>query len=179
MTPSPRLPDLGRDHHLAPATPEHLAQEALALSARVDVGRVVLDSLLVTSLRATAPLVLLNVSLGDQAVVAARACGCPLEDLGWTTHLHTIRSYEKLTAGGMTFLDTDLVRVLEEVLPTRFGGGPTDYQLEEAPREPGWSASWGSCGGTEASWRWRVGLRGGHPPARSFISSRPLGGDPS
>ena len=88
-------------------------------------------AMLVTSLRAAAPLVLLNVSLGDQAVAGARACGCPLEQLGWLTHLRAIRSYEKLTAGGMTFLDADLVRVLEEVLPGRFGGGPTDYQLEE------------------------------------------------
>ena len=31
----------------------------------------------------------------------------------------------------MTFLDTDVIRVLEEVLPRRFGGGPTDYQLVE------------------------------------------------
>jgi hypothetical protein len=69
--------------------------------------------------------------MGDQAVVGARACGCPLEGLGWVTHLHTVRSYEKLTAGGMTFLDTDVIRVLEEVLPARFGGGPTDYQLLE------------------------------------------------
>jgi hypothetical protein len=76
-------------------------------------------------------LVLLNVSLGDQAVIERRACGCPLEALGWTTHLHTLRSFEKLTAGGMTFLNTDLIHVLEAVLPTRFGGGPTDYQLVE------------------------------------------------
>jgi hypothetical protein len=35
----------------------------------------------------------------------------------------------------MTFLDTDVVRVLEEVLPAVFGGAPTDYQLleEEGP----------------------------------------------
>lgn len=32
----------------------------------------------------------------------------------------------------MTFLDTDIVRVLEEELPARFGGGPADYQLVEA-----------------------------------------------
>ena len=58
-----------------------------------------------------------------------------MERLGWTTHLHTLRSFEKLTAGGITFFDTDVIRVLEEVLPTEFGGGPTDYQLveEEAP----------------------------------------------
>jgi len=32
----------------------------------------------------------------------------------------------------MNFLDTDVVRVIEEVLPARFGGGPADYQLVES-----------------------------------------------
>ena len=45
-----------------------------------------------SSLRPTVPFVLLNVSMGDQAI---------------------------------------LVRVLEEVLPRRFGGAPTHYQLVE------------------------------------------------
>lgn len=85
----------------------------------------------VSSLRPTAPFVMLNVSMGDQATVGSRRCGCPMERLGWTTHLHGIRSYEKLTAQGMTFLDTDVIRVLEEVLPGRFGGAPTHYQLVE------------------------------------------------
>jgi hypothetical protein len=89
------------------------------------------DALLVSSLRPRAPLLLLNVSMGDRAVVRRRACGCPLDAHGWTTHLHAIRSFEKLTAGGMTFLDTDVIRVLDEVLPARFGGGPTHYQLVE------------------------------------------------
>jgi hypothetical protein len=95
------------------------------------------DTLLFTSLRPTVPLVLFNVSLGDQAELVERTCGCPLEQLGWTTHLHSIRSYEKLTAGGMTFLDADVARVLEEVLPARFGGGPLDYQLVEAETDDG------------------------------------------
>jgi hypothetical protein len=89
------------------------------------------NTLLLSSLRSSATFVLLNVSMGDQATVSERACGCPLERLGWTTHLHDIRSQEKLTAAGMTFLDTDVIRVLEEVLPARFGGAPTDYQLVE------------------------------------------------
>ena len=76
-------------------------------------------------------MVLLNVSMGDVAKLDRRQCGCPLEGLGWTLHLHAIRSIEKLTAAGMTFLDTDVIRVLEEVLPSRFGGGPTHYQLVE------------------------------------------------
>ena len=88
-------------------------------------------SLFVTSLRPATPLIMLNLSMGDQATLRPRACGCPLEGLGWTTHLHGVLSREKLTAGGMTFYDIDVVRVLEQVLPDRFGGGPTDYQLVE------------------------------------------------
>ena len=121
---------------LAPEAPDdqHLLHDRLALiQPRPDPERTGLPplALLVTSTLATAPVILLNVSLGDQAVLVQRTCGCPLERLGWATHLHTIRSFEKLTAGGMTFLDTDVIRVLEEVLPARFGGGPTDYQLLE------------------------------------------------
>jgi hypothetical protein len=96
-------------------------------------------ALLLTSLRPSAPLILLNVSTGDQATVVRRTCGCPLERLGWQTHLHDIRSFDKLTAGGMTFLGADVIRirVLEMVLPTRFGGEPTDYQLVEEEERDG------------------------------------------
>jgi hypothetical protein len=87
--------------------------------------------LFLSSLHPAAPFIMVNVSLGDQAEMVQRACGCPLQILGWGTHLHTIRSYEKLTGGGMTFFDTDVIRVLDEVLPARFGGVPTDYQLLE------------------------------------------------
>jgi hypothetical protein len=121
---------------LAPEAPDevHLFDDLHALiqaATPADRGELPGSAILVTSLRPTAPLILLNVSMGDRAVLTRRCCGCPLEELGWRTHLHTIRSFEKLTAGGMTFLDTDVIRVLEEVLPARFGGGPTDYQLAE------------------------------------------------
>jgi hypothetical protein len=42
-----------------------------------------------------------------------------------------VRSYEKLASEGMTFVATDLGRVLEETLPARFGGSGPDYQLLE------------------------------------------------
>jgi hypothetical protein len=127
---------------LSPVAPDdlHLLHDMHAFiqpETAAGVTELPLHAVLVTSLRAAAPLVLLNVSLGDQAIASRRVCGCPLEELGWTTHFRAIRSYEKLTAGGMTFLDADLVRVLEEVLPARFGGGPTDYQLEEDEAEDG------------------------------------------
>jgi hypothetical protein len=89
------------------------------------------NALLATSLRDTAPFILLNTSMGDVAEMGDRSCGCTFEQAGWATHLHTIRSFEKLTAAGMTFLDRDVIHVLEEALPARFGGGPTDYQLVE------------------------------------------------
>ena len=88
-------------------------------------------ALLLSSLLASTPLVLLNVSMGDRATMATRRCGCPMEAMGWGTHLHTVRSFEKLSAGGVSFEDTDVIRVLEEVLPGRFGGGAADYQLIE------------------------------------------------
>jgi hypothetical protein len=121
---------------LAPRAPDdlHLYHDFNALiQAEPDVvSRGVRPAtLFVSSLRPTAQLILLNVSLGDQADVLERACGCPMEQLGWVTHVSNIRSFDKLTAAGMTFLDHDLIRVLEEVLPTRFGGAPTDYQLVE------------------------------------------------
>jgi hypothetical protein len=117
---------------LAPTEPDdvHLVDDQHAVVQVEDD-----PTLWLTSLRPRAPLVLLNASLGDRATISGRRCGCPLEEVGWDTHLHTIRSHEKLTAAGMTFLDTDILRVLEDVLPARFGGAPTEYQLleEEAP----------------------------------------------
>jgi hypothetical protein len=104
-----------------------------------DVNGLPADGLLLTTIQPDAPVILLNVSLGDRAVLERRTCGCPQESLGWATHLHDIRSFEKLTAGGMTIVDADVILILDEVLPRRFGGGPTSYQLvevtsEEAPR---------------------------------------------
>ena len=56
--------------------------------------------------------------MGDQGVLARRDCGCPLDGIGWQSiPLDNVCSFEKLTSGGMTFLDVDVIRVLEEVLP--------------------------------------------------------------
>ena len=88
-------------------------------------------AMLLTSLLKSAPVRLLNVCMGDRATVTRRQCGCGLERDGWERHIHTVRSFEKLTAGGMTFLDVDVIRVLEEVLPARFGGRAADWQVVE------------------------------------------------
>ncbi len=80
---------------------------------------------------------MLNDSMGDEGELSRRACGCPLERLGYAEHAVSIRSFEKLTSEGATLLDRDIIRLLETVLPSEVGGTPTDYQLVESEREGG------------------------------------------
>jgi hypothetical protein len=84
-----------------------------------------------SSLDVSAPKILLNAEIGDYGIVESRACGCPLEACGFTEHLRQIRSFGLITSEGMTWGVADLVRVLEEVLPARFGGSALDYQMVE------------------------------------------------
>ncbi|MGD9508093.1 MAG: hypothetical protein AB7I59_18220 [Geminicoccaceae bacterium] len=86
---------------------------------------------LYTTLLPTTPKLMLNVDCGDFSALSEAPCGCLFDQLGYRTRLHTIRSYDKLTSEGMNFLGDDLHRLLEEVLPRRFGGSPLDYQLVE------------------------------------------------
>jgi len=90
-----------------------------------------IQPLLFTSLYPVCSHLLLNVANGDYATMERRECGCALEKVGLTLHLHGIRSYEKLTAEGMNYLGTDMFELFERILPGEFGGGPGDYQLVE------------------------------------------------
>ena len=92
-----------------------------------------------TSLLPSTPKVLLNVQSDDYGVVEQRACGCLLGEAGSHTHLRNIRSYRKITSEGVTLVGSDVVRVLEEVLPQRFGGTALDYQLTEREDERGFT----------------------------------------
>jgi hypothetical protein len=85
--------------------------------------------LLLTTLSPYSPKVLLNLETGDAGTLTVRPCGCPLGRLGFTAHLSNVISYEKLTAEGMTFLASDIARIVEQLLPRAFGGVPTDYQF--------------------------------------------------
>ena len=111
----------------------HLLSDKLAILQRDVKARTrrVENALVLTTVWRYSPKLLLNVESDDTAIVEHGPCGCPLGDLGLTTRLHTIRSWEKLTTEGMTFTAAITVRLVEEVLPQRFGGGPTDYQLVE------------------------------------------------
>lgn len=94
-------------------------------------GGTSVDALVFTTILPSCPKLMLNVESGDYATLEQRACGCTLGMLGLNTHLRLIRSYDKLTSEGVTFLGTELLRLIEEVLPARFGGHSTDYQLVE------------------------------------------------
>lgn len=112
----------------------HLHSDALALiqaKRRVPGPDVDVNAFYFTSLLPSAPKILLNVESDDYGLVDQRDCGCPLFQLGFTTHVRDIRSFSKLTGLGVSLVGSDAIRVLEESLPTRFGGSPLDYQLAE------------------------------------------------
>jgi hypothetical protein len=102
-----------------------------------DYGGRPIHSLMQTTMHPTAPRFLLNVENGDYATLLTRDCGCPLQRVGFTQHLHTIRSYEKMTSEGMNYSGSDLFELLEHTIPSEFGGGPGDYQLVEEEDERG------------------------------------------
>jgi hypothetical protein len=113
----------------------HLCRERYAVVERerpVFEGGPLVGALLFTTLSESAPKVALNLETGDSARVEQRACGCLLGDLGLTTHLSHVRSFEKLSSEGTTFARSNVVQILEEVLPARFGGTALDYQLVES-----------------------------------------------
>jgi hypothetical protein len=112
----------------------HLIHDAYALVTfphAVGASGVTVPAFNLTALLDTAPKVLLNVQGDDYGVLEERSCGCELERWGYTTHLRDIRSYSKLVGEGVTLVGNEMLRVLETVLPARFGGSPLDYQLLE------------------------------------------------
>jgi hypothetical protein len=112
----------------------HLFRGKIAVFDRPKIladGETQVQALYLTTLLPSTPKIMLNLDTGDYGVLSRRRCGCLLEQIGFTDHLHTIRNYEKLTAGGIQFLGSDIIELVEEVLPAAHGGRPTDYQFVE------------------------------------------------
>ena len=112
----------------------HLVSDSIAViqhRRKVEHTPVDVNAFLFTTILPTAPKVLLNFESDDYGVMETRSCDCIFGQLGFDRHLHSIRSFDKLTGSGMTVVGSDFVRILEEVLPRRYGGAPTDYQLLE------------------------------------------------
>jgi len=98
------------------------------------------EAMLFTSLVRAGPKVLLNVELGDSAYFEGADVTSPAREFGYDLRLHTIRSFRKLNAFGVTFAVADLYPILEQELPRRFGGGVADYQLLESQDDAGTSS---------------------------------------
>jgi hypothetical protein len=114
----------------------HIRQDKIAIIQRPVrlANQGTLDSFFITTVTTLCPKIMLNVANGDFGVITERDCGCSFGTLGFHKTVRRIRSYEKLTGEGMHFLGTDLLELLEEVLPASFGGSPSDYQLVEEDR---------------------------------------------
>ncbi len=120
----------------------HVVSDAFALFTHpyhVKNFDVTVPAVNLTTLMPSARKIFLNLQLDDYATLQERTCGCGLNQYGYTTHLHNIRSYSKLVGEGVTLIGGDMLHVLEEVLPARFGGTALDYQLSEQEDERGFT----------------------------------------
>jgi hypothetical protein len=120
----------------------HFFQDGLALiqHPREVAGiKLTVNAFHFTTQLPNAPKILLNEESDDYGVVEKRSCGCAPASHGFTDHIRHIRSFRKLTAEGVTFIGSGMIRILEEVLPARFGGSPLDYQFVEEEDEQGFT----------------------------------------
>ena len=120
----------------------HFLKDTLALiqyPRQVPGSKMTIQAFNFTTLLPSAPKLLLNVESDDYGIIETRSCGCPLEAYGFTEHLRDVRSFGKLTGEGVTLVGSEMLHILEEVLPKRFGGSPLDYQLLEEEDQQGFT----------------------------------------
>ena len=100
---------------------------------RANLSDAEVNALQFTSLLKHCPHVLVNAEMDDAGVIGPAQCdgNCEFSRLGFTKQVSEIFSFGKLTGQGMTLVGTDLLKILEEILPARLGGAPGDYQLVE------------------------------------------------
>jgi hypothetical protein len=112
----------------------HLFSDSAAViqrRRRVEQTDIDVNAFLFTGLLPSSPKIMLNMETDDFGEIETRKCGCLFDQLGFNNHIYNIRSYAKLTGSSMSIIGSDFIRILEEVLPDKYGGAPTDYQLLE------------------------------------------------
>lgn len=120
----------------------HVLTDRLAIRQRlrpVDADGAAVPAFLFTALLPHARRMMINVETGDYGGLEERRCNCFLDDAGFRLHMHTIRSFEKLTSEGLTFIGPGMIALLEEDLPREFGGDSRHYQLVEGEDERGFT----------------------------------------
>jgi len=112
----------------------HCFRDAVAVVTRVQeapgTGSEV-NSLMLTPLLASAAFLVINLDVGDHGVLQKARCGCRISQLGLDTVISDIYSYTRLTGHHTVISGADIVRIMEQALPARFGGSLGDYQLAE------------------------------------------------
>jgi hypothetical protein len=118
----------------------HLMTDAFALITfpeQIPGFNMTVPAFNITSLLESTPTIMLNLAVDDYGIVEQRHCGCELESLGWMTHLRDMRSYRKLTGEGVTMVGSEMLSIIENVLPALYGGTALDYQLLEQENDQG------------------------------------------
>ena len=87
--------------------------------------------LFVTTAAPFSPNILINLEMDDTVTMQPAKCDCTFTRAGFTTEVRDIFSYSKVTGQGMMVQAQDLMALLEERMPNRFGGIAGDYQLSE------------------------------------------------
>jgi phenylacetate-coenzyme A ligase PaaK-like adenylate-forming protein len=118
-------------HYEGQNTVHHYSGSTALIAHRHSTPSGEVNSLSFTTLLSSAPFFVINLEMGDHGTIGPAKCGCRFSQLGFDTMISDIYSYTKLTAHGASLLGSDIVRILEEVLPARFGGSAADYQLVE------------------------------------------------
>lgn len=128
--------DSGDDLHLFSDTVTAVSHEPAA-----DDGSVPLS---LTSILGRGPKVVLNVDVGDRAVMREGRCGCLYGDLGFHLYLSLIRSGARSTAEGVALPHTELIRISDQVLPARLHASPLDFQWveDDDPADGGLTRLW-------------------------------------
>ncbi len=84
-----------------------------------------------TPLQPACPTAVINLQVGDAGLLGERPCDCPLGRLGMRRTVSHVHSTSRLSAEGMTLPTTELISLVDRVLPARFGGEAGDYQIIE------------------------------------------------
>jgi hypothetical protein len=112
----------------------HDSVAAITRLRRAPHADVDVESLLYTTLLPTSPKILINADLDDTGRIGSAHCSCVYRRVGFDRQISGVESIGKLTGHGMSLAGTEIVALLESVLPQRFGGAPGDFQLVELER---------------------------------------------